>query len=51
MFLNEPHFLLVTLQQCSKSYSFIKSFEITIFVSPNLHLLEQVITRDSSEEK
>lgn len=34
MFLNKLDFLLVILQQCSKSCSFIKSFEMTIFVSP-----------------
>lgn len=44
MFLNKLHCLLVILQQCSKSYSFIKSFGMTIFVSPNPQLLEEVIT-------
>lgn len=44
MFLHKLDFVLVILQQCSKSYSFIKSHEMTIFVSPNPQLLKQVIT-------
>lgn len=44
MLLNKLDFLLGILQQCSKTYSFIKSFEMTIFVSPNPQLLEQVTT-------